>query len=158
MTLGSSTYVSLLFSFLVFTKCHVLNLRVGRSHDQVLQSTYSSARLDCHDSSTMGLPVARILVFTLKFPVVLERATRSPEQNSLQIVFHSFRHKCPDKRTGSQFKHSYIQFTILQRAARHKPGTNQGKVVSTWNDRFVLHGNHVVLPSQDPVMDICQAN
>ena len=30
--LGSSTYFFLLFSFLVFTKCQVLNLRVGRSH------------------------------------------------------------------------------------------------------------------------------
>ena len=30
---GSSTYFFLLFSFLVFTKCQVLNVRVGRSRD-----------------------------------------------------------------------------------------------------------------------------
>ena len=30
----------LLYSFLVFTKCQVLNLRVGRSHDQVLQRAH----------------------------------------------------------------------------------------------------------------------
>ena len=33
----------LLFSFLVFTKCQVLSLRVGRSRDQVLQRTYSAS-------------------------------------------------------------------------------------------------------------------
>ena len=31
--LGSSTYFFLLFPFLVFTKCQVLNLRVSRSRD-----------------------------------------------------------------------------------------------------------------------------
>ena len=37
LKLGSSTYFFLLFSFLVLTKCQVLNLMVGRSRDQVLQ-------------------------------------------------------------------------------------------------------------------------
>ena len=37
LKLGSSTYFFLLFPFLVFTKCQVLNLRVGRPRDQVLQ-------------------------------------------------------------------------------------------------------------------------
>ena len=40
LELGSSTYFFMLYSFLVFTKCQVLNLRVGRSRDQVLQSTF----------------------------------------------------------------------------------------------------------------------
>ena len=39
---GSSTEFFLLFSFLVLTKCQVLNLRVGRSLDQVLQRAYWS--------------------------------------------------------------------------------------------------------------------
>ena len=33
LKLGSSTYFFLLFPFLVFTKCQVLDLRVGRSRD-----------------------------------------------------------------------------------------------------------------------------
>ena len=37
------TYLFLLFSFLVLTKCQVLNLTVGRSRDQVLQRAYSHA-------------------------------------------------------------------------------------------------------------------
>ena len=37
LKLGSSTYCFLLFSFMVFTKCHVLTLRVGRSCNRVLQ-------------------------------------------------------------------------------------------------------------------------
>ena len=42
LKLGSSTYCFLLFLFLVFTKCQVLNLREGqaRSCDQVLQRAY----------------------------------------------------------------------------------------------------------------------
>ena len=51
LQLGSSTYVFLLFSFLVFTKCQVLNLRVGRSHDQVLQRAYwpTTAAVDSYN-------------------------------------------------------------------------------------------------------------
>ena len=37
LKLGNSKYFCLVFSFLVFTKCQVLNVRVGRSRDQVLQ-------------------------------------------------------------------------------------------------------------------------
>ena len=33
LKLSSSTYFLLLFPFLVFTKCQVLDLRVGRSRD-----------------------------------------------------------------------------------------------------------------------------
>ena len=33
LKLGSSIYFFLLFLFLVFTKCQVLNVRVGRSRD-----------------------------------------------------------------------------------------------------------------------------
>ena len=40
LKLGSSTYFFLLFSFLVLTKCQVVTLTVGRSHDQVLQRAY----------------------------------------------------------------------------------------------------------------------
>ena len=40
LKLGSSTYFFLLFSFLVFTKCQILNVRVGRSLDQVLQRAH----------------------------------------------------------------------------------------------------------------------
>ena len=40
LKLGSSTYFFLLFSFLVLTKYQVLNPRVGRSRDQVLQRGY----------------------------------------------------------------------------------------------------------------------
>ena len=40
LKLGSSTYFSLLFPFLVFTKCQVLHLRVGRSRDPLLQKAY----------------------------------------------------------------------------------------------------------------------
>ena len=40
LKLGSSTFFVLLYSFLVLTKCQVLNLRVGRSRDQVLQRAY----------------------------------------------------------------------------------------------------------------------
>ena len=47
LKLGSSTYFFLLYSFLVLTKCQVINLRVGRSCDQVLQRAYSSLR-NCH--------------------------------------------------------------------------------------------------------------
>ena len=36
-TLDNSTYFFPLFSFLVFTKCQILNLRVGRPRNQVLQ-------------------------------------------------------------------------------------------------------------------------
>ena len=43
--LPNCTYFFLLLSFPVLTKCQVLNLRVGRSHDQVLQRAYSS-RID----------------------------------------------------------------------------------------------------------------
>ena len=39
--LGSPTYVFLLFLFLILTKCQVLNWRVGRSRDLVLQRAYS---------------------------------------------------------------------------------------------------------------------
>ena len=41
LKLGNSTYFVQLFSFLVFTKCQVLNLRVCRSCDQVLQRAHS---------------------------------------------------------------------------------------------------------------------
>ena len=40
LKLGSSTYFFLLFPFLAFTKCQVLNLSVGRSRDQVLQRAH----------------------------------------------------------------------------------------------------------------------
>ena len=44
LKLGSSTYFFLLFLFLVLTKCQVLNLRVVRSCDQVLQRAYSTSK------------------------------------------------------------------------------------------------------------------
>ena len=41
---GARTFNALLLvSFLVLTKCQVLNLRVSRSHDQVLQRAYYSS-------------------------------------------------------------------------------------------------------------------
>ena len=51
LKLGSSTYLFLLFLFLVLTKCQVLNLRVGRSHDQVLQRAYwpTTAAVDSYN-------------------------------------------------------------------------------------------------------------
>ena len=39
---GSSTYFLLLFSLLLLRKCQVLSLRVGRSHDQVMQRPIES--------------------------------------------------------------------------------------------------------------------
>ena len=45
LKLGRPTYFFLLFSFLVLTKCQVLNLRVGRSRDQVLQRAYCESCL-----------------------------------------------------------------------------------------------------------------
>ena len=49
LKLGSSTYFfPVLFSFLVFTKCQVLNVTVGRSRDQVLQRAYYQNALRCN--------------------------------------------------------------------------------------------------------------
>ena len=45
LKLGRPTYFFLLFSFLVLTECQVLNLRVGRSRDQVLQRAYCESCL-----------------------------------------------------------------------------------------------------------------
>ena len=42
---GSSSYFFLLFPFLLFTKSHVLNLRVGRSCDPLLQKAYCLVQL-----------------------------------------------------------------------------------------------------------------
>ena len=45
LKLGSCTYLFLLFLFLILRKCQVLNLRVCRSRDQVLQRAYSFCEL-----------------------------------------------------------------------------------------------------------------
>ena len=46
LKLVSSTYFFLLFPFLVFTKSHVLNVRVGRSRDPLLQKAYSKCKIE----------------------------------------------------------------------------------------------------------------
>ena len=53
LKLGSPTYFFLLFSFLELTKCQVLNLRLGRSRDQVLQGAHKTMRL--YKISTLSL-------------------------------------------------------------------------------------------------------
>ena len=86
---GSSTYFFLLFSFLVFTRCQVLNPRVGRSRDQVLQRAIFglsrpfalpiALRAPCHSSSLFLL-----VLFLLRLETRLKWAEKFYWSNSSQ--------------------------------------------------------------------------
>ena len=74
LTLGSSTYFFLLFPCLIFTKSHILNIRVGRSCEPLLQKDYhcgiiailprSRAQISGGDQKTLwGIPTTNYVHF-----------------------------------------------------------------------------------------------
>ena len=71
---GSSTCLFLLYSFLVFTK--VLNLRVGRSRDQVLQWAYFNKLHYSKDHKAVSDCIQKVFAFHFRSPQII-RITRN---------------------------------------------------------------------------------
>ena len=117
LKLGSSTYFFLLYSFLVLTKCEVLNFRVGRSCDQVLQRAYCSQEQCMQICSVCGVIIYRKVVLGLLSLLI---DTDSPNHSQRKCMSDNSENWYWNQVPATIFSIMYYMYISLVRGRKEK--------------------------------------